>query len=65
MQKLTDGDLVKCPHCGKAQEEPVQEFVIPGRIGEASVSNNECIWCDRAFSVEKVSAAEFLVSVAS
>lgn len=65
MKKLTVDELVKCPHCGKDQEEPVQDFVIPGKTGEASIANNDCIWCDKNFFVETVNATEFLVYATS
>lgn len=61
MHTLSAKDMVKCPHCGKTQEEPVEDFVVPGRTGEASMTESDCIWCDGLFSVEAVSVTEFVV----
>lgn len=61
MQTLKTDAEFNCPHCGRGQEGPVQDYVVPGRIGPRSKSNTDCGWCDRYFSVEQVSEGEFVV----
>lgn len=50
-QKLNRGATVLCPLCGKPQEDKVEDFVVPGRIGATSEQEHECIECEACFTV--------------
>ena len=58
----TLGQVPHCPHCGKTLEDPVEDHVIPGRIGERSRSRGDCGWCDGLFDVERASDTEFVLT---
>lgn len=58
---LKTGELVTCPHCGGQQEEPVEDFVIPGRVGDSSFYASECDHCDEKFSVKMTSVGVYVV----
>jgi hypothetical protein len=64
MSKTTyqKGQKIKCPHCGQEQEEPVEDFVIPGRTGPESMTSNECFECTEEFDVEYVGNDTYQVS---
>lgn len=48
---LNRGDTVVCPMCHTAQEDKVEDFVVPGRIGLSSKQDHECPECEAAFTV--------------
>jgi hypothetical protein len=58
------GQLIACPHCKKEQEEPVEEYVIPGSVGPASKYQSDCTWCYRDFTVEALADGHFVVEEA-
>lgn len=46
------GDIeFNCPHCNKAQEGTIGDYVISYRSGTNSIATTECGWCDAEFSV--------------
>lgn len=56
------GEIVRCPHCGEEDSDPVEDYVVQGPhhiIGKAYES--ECGWCDELFSVTKLSEDEYKV----
>lgn len=48
---LKRGDTVLCPLCKAPQEDKVEDFVVPGRIGLASEGEHECQGCEACFTV--------------
>lgn len=49
------GEICVCPHCLKPQENVVQDYVIPGRVGDDSAAQDEC-WesaCNKPFIVKR------------
>lgn len=61
MKTLMTGEKIACPACGKEQEDPVEDYVIPGRIGDQSTQIHECPWCDAKFSVEHTGQGKYIV----
>lgn len=53
---LHHGDTLKCPLCNKVQEGPVEDYVVPGRIGESSEQEDECWDCGASFTVICIAA---------
>lgn len=49
--KLRRGDTVNCPLCGKPQEGKVEDYVVPGFVGERSEHEDECFECTACFTV--------------
>ena len=62
MIELTKDQPLHCPHCGTLQEEPVSEYVVPGREGPASRAEEQCYNCDKYFTVEKLPNGNFGVN---
>jgi transcriptional regulator NrdR family protein len=60
--KLYANSRVHCPHCNQEQEDPVQDFVVPARIGPASRRIAECGWCSERFSIERNPDTSFTIS---
>lgn len=58
---LKKGDTVRCPLCNTAQEGPVEDFVVPGYIGEASEAEDDCWSCGAHFTVTCVEVDQFEV----
>ncbi len=56
------GQHPACPRCGKVQEAPVDEYVIPGRIGTSSAVEDECGWCDVNFRVERTTPETYTLT---
>jgi hypothetical protein len=64
---MKTGEILKCPHCGKEEDSPVEDFVVQGplaRIGPTSRVEDQCGWCDGAFAVERVNQDTYLVEKA-
>lgn len=57
------GQLIACPHCQKEQEAPVEDLVIPGRVGADSRATTDCEWCFADFSVETLADGRYEVNV--
>lgn len=59
--KLKTGDKVVCPHCNETyeDEERVEDFVIPRQLGAESTANEQCVHCDKHFSVTQISPGIF------
>ena len=58
------GDILKCPHCGKKQEEPVEDYPIEGKVGPASRNTEECVHCFKDFVVERLGIDVYSVTTA-
>lgn len=58
---LNRGEPVHCPLCGKPQEDKVEDFVIPGRVGIASEAEEECYECGGLFTVICIAADQYEV----
>ncbi len=59
---LNTGDKVPCPDCGYVHDECVDDFVIPGHIGERSRAASQCDECDASFSVVRVSETHYVLT---
>lgn len=59
--KLNRGDTVCCPLCGKPQEDKVEDFVVPGRVGIESEAEDECYECGGCFTVICIAADQYEV----
>lgn len=59
------GDKIKCPHpeCGEEQEGVVEDFVVPGRVGGESMSEEQCGHCDEYFTVMLGKDGKYVVDV--
>lgn len=55
------GEKVLCPHCFDEQEYTAEDYVIPGRVGPASESEEQCWSCDEYFFVVALGYDEFEV----
>lgn len=59
--KLNRGDTVTCPLCGKPQEDKVEDFVVPGKVGPASEQEHDCLECGAYFTVLCVAPDQYEV----
>ncbi len=51
-------DKITCPTCDEVQDDEgggASDFVTPGKIGNPSASDHECIYCFEPFTVTKIS----------
>lgn len=48
------GDVPSCPHCGKREDDPVEDYVVHGHGRESTPREHECGYCYKSFSVAKV-----------
>lgn len=60
--QLVTGHRLICPHC-KAAHDPVEDFVVEGRLGKASAISDQCEHCHAFFRVIRVAPGSFEVSV--
>lgn len=60
--QLVAGQLLICPHC-KAPHDPVEDFVVEGRVGMASAVSDQCEHCHAFFRVICVTPGSYEVSV--
>lgn len=60
-QYRVGSEILKCPHCGEAQEDTVDDYVVPGRVGSSSATQEQCDHCDKWFEVECVASGQFTV----
>lgn len=58
---LKKGETLRCPMCGKPQEGPVEDYVVPGCIGEASECEDDCESCGAGFTVICVAKDQYEV----
>lgn len=60
---VKEGTDLKCPHCGEDMMAKVEDFVIPNKVGPASIplKPSDCGDCDRLFTVEKLESGEYQV----
>lgn len=62
-QEYKAGQEVKCPHCGKPQDGPVEDMVVPGPHGRLNHPyENDCGWCDRLYDVMKLDDERYTVT---
>jgi len=52
--KFASGEKFPCPHCGAIQEFVIDDYAIAGRSGISSKSHEECEFCNKEFTVEKL-----------
>ena len=45
------GEKLICPHCNYEHEDVVEDFVVPGCIGERSTCEEDCTDCYKTFEV--------------
>jgi hypothetical protein len=50
-QKLNRGDKITCWKCGQIQEDVVEDYVIPGKVGIESETEEDCHHCGAYFTV--------------
>jgi hypothetical protein len=55
------GQVPNCPHCEKPLEDPIEDFVVAGRIGPNHRTKDRCGHCSGCFSVEAQNASTFLL----
>ncbi len=48
--RLQPTDKMVCPSCGHVFDDPAEDFVVVGRVGEASRCDDECESCNCALS---------------
>ena len=59
-------DIVNCPWCSKPSDSAAEDMVVQGPHAIAFHRYvNDCGWCDRLFTVEKISADQYEVRVTS
>ena len=56
------GQVPTCPHCAKALEDPIEDYVVPNRIGPASRFKGDCGWCCGEFYVERIDDSNFTLT---
>lgn len=61
MKALQLGEKFCCPLCGAQQEGNIEDYVVPGYVGEASQAEDECDECGAAFSVTCINVGQFEV----
>lgn len=49
---LPAGSKLICPFCKTQQEDIVDDYVIPGKVGAASASSDSCYSCDAEVTVQ-------------
>lgn len=62
MVKLLRGAKITCWNCGKQQDDKVEDYVVPGRIGQPSGQEHECPWCEAYFTVECTAVDQYQVT---
>lgn len=50
--RLNYRDIMRCPFCGKPQDDRAENFFIPLTTGPRSRAVDRCIECDEPFTVE-------------
>lgn len=58
--KYVEGQFIKCPFCSDEQDGPVEDFVVPGKIGEPY--RDECYNCGEKFYVTEVSSKQYEIT---
>ena len=58
------GEKIICEECGEKTEEPVEDYVVPGTVGPASIADDMCGHCDWEFTVEALRDGTFDVEAA-
>jgi transcription elongation factor Elf1 len=59
MPKQRLGTILCCPHCGKNDGEPVENYVV---IGRYVAKADSCSWCNTRFQVTEMrDSDEFLI----
>lgn len=48
-----EGQKVICAECGEQWEYPVEDYVVVGAVGIASLSDEDCCHCDAEHTVMK------------
>lgn len=61
MAELKKGTKPVCPHCDKEQEYPVEDYVVAGVVGYPSLSEEQCGYCDGAFTIMLAKDGKYLV----
>jgi hypothetical protein len=51
-----------CPHCQQEQEDEVEAYCVPSRVGPTSRAVDQCYVCDKSFAVEKNADGTYTVS---
>lgn len=59
--RISRGNVLICPHCHEEQDGNVEDFVVTGRVGHDSLSEDRCIECDEWFEVEFIGGTEYEV----
>jgi hypothetical protein len=62
---LNRGAAMVCPHCQADQDDdPVEDYVVPGYVGADSRATGDCVECFEYFTVEALADGTFEVSKA-
>jgi hypothetical protein len=63
MPTYTTGQVPNCPHCGKPQDEVIEDYVVQGPRGKMNYPyENDCGYCDGLYDVTKTGADTYEVS---
>lgn len=64
MTVLKSGDTLRCPKCHVEQDEGlVDNYVVPGKFGEASRAEDTCFECGTEFSVHRRKDGMFVIEL--
>jgi hypothetical protein len=62
---LRRGEKFECPKCGEEWESPIEDYTIPGTVGEASRGEHElCSGCNVPYTICRLNADEYEVDTA-
>jgi hypothetical protein len=50
--KQLPNEPLECPYCSKKQSSAAEDYVIPGRLAEASRASDTCEHCGGVFYAE-------------
>jgi transcription elongation factor Elf1 len=50
--KIKKGEHFTCPECGETWESPIEDYVVSGKVGQESVTDEMCGGCDKSFTIE-------------
>lgn len=54
-------DVISCPHCNEELEDTADWYVVPGRVGSASASDEQCGYCDGWMAMHTLPNGNILV----
>lgn len=55
--------FLQCPHCGHVHEDVVRDYCVPEVVGLRSCDPDECVACDKALFVYRLSDPDMYLVV--